>query len=759
MINKIKKFGGKNLLEEALRLWSLGLKVLPVKIYWENGKLVKKPLIDWKKLMSKPQTEDDVLAMPWADGNGVETVMGEPCPADKIDEPKLYWCALDIDSGYEEKAKIIFERGVLPEETLACKTPRGGKHYHYLSTEPVATYRAKFKDILGIEVLGIGSVVVMPPSSDGQYEWIETYPPAIVEDLEEKIFEAARELGWRDPDEETGKTIQPTTLKLGFGEIWAIPCLRFFREHPFPENHRELTLGKNFCILLHGLGLTDEEIVEVAKKLAEIQPKFTYKDITSWLPWVKIKPRRLNCREIEKYMKEVYPDFTCGKCRILTLGQFTLQSVVWVEEALVSPDLLYRVKCLLDKVLIGEDENKLTLYTLGLTHKIPKSEVKQIISLKSSSGAGKTKVTGETINKIFPVVERGRFSPTALEKMAEAKKLTEEKILVLKELFGEEKSSRLRLLSADDGGYIAEVTVKVGNEFKSKEYKLPAVTIVTTTTSLELDPQFERRTWILSLDESPEQTKRIWNFKSEKEIKKLLDEPEENVHEKLKAIVECLDASLDVVLPFPEVIAECLDASKLRSRSDWDKLATLIKMVAFLHQKQRPQARGKIFATPVDLWLALTIAPKTITFTTHGIDQRIIEIIPKIFAIKQAQLEITPSNIKNVTGKSSSWCSKALKILEEKGFLTSEKIGRTRVYSIVDEEKLKKLENTLISQNKTFLCIKAKKELEKRLNDIIFQPGLEDVVKCLKECLQQEETIHPITGEKVNIYSEQYPHT
>ena len=306
----------KSLLEEALGLWSFGFKVFPARVFWESGKLVKKPLVEWKRLIGELQDEQNVLAMPWNGANAVGAVMGEFFPSFKVEEPKFYVCRIDIDNGFQEKAKVLFET-VLPKETLTFKSPRGGEGYIYLSNKPAATYRQKLKDVLGIELLGVGSITILPPSFNGQYKWLEAYPPAIVEDLEEKIFELAKSLGWKE--EETGKAYAPQTISIDSSGVWSIPCLKFFKDHPFPENLRELTLGKNFCILLHSLGLTDEEIIGVAKQLAERQPMFTYKDIVGWLPWTKAQPRTLNCAEIRNYMQEEYPDFSCENCKLKQL--------------------------------------------------------------------------------------------------------------------------------------------------------------------------------------------------------------------------------------------------------------------------------------------------------------------------------------------------------------------------------------------------------------------------------------------------------
>ena len=62
---------------------------------------------------------------------------------------------------------------------------------------------------------------------------------------------------------------------------------------------------------------------------------------------------------------------------------------------------------------------------------------------------------------------------------------------------------------------------------------------------------------------------------------------EENVPHLLRAIKEELE-DCEVVITTPKTLARVLNSGELRSRSDFDKIATLTKMIAWFHQYQRP---------------------------------------------------------------------------------------------------------------------------------------------------------------------------
>lgn len=64
----------------------------------------------------------------------------------------------------------------------------------------------------------------------------------------------------------------------------------------------------------------------------------------------------------------------------------------------------------------------------------------------------------------------------------------------------------IRLSSADDGGLEVWVTQRdeETGKFVTSQIKLPGRSIVTTTTKVEFDPQDATRTWMHSIDASPE---------------------------------------------------------------------------------------------------------------------------------------------------------------------------------------------------------------------------------------------------------------
>jgi len=100
----------------------------------------------------------------------------------------------------------------------------------------------------------------------------------------------------------------------------------------------------------------------------------------------------------------------------------------------------------------------------------------------------------------------GRFTTHALD----YSDLEPYDILYIQELAGMDKEksgqSTLRLLSGDDQGYSVEYPVERRAKQESLETRsaTPAKDVVSTTTRISIEHQFENRSWLFPIDESAE---------------------------------------------------------------------------------------------------------------------------------------------------------------------------------------------------------------------------------------------------------------
>ena len=150
--------------------------------------------------------------------------------------------------------------------------------------------------------------------------------------------------------------------------------------------------------------------------------------------------------------------------------------------------------------VIGEEHNKLMCY-LAATSRLMDNPLN--ILVLSSSGAGKSTLQDKTLKLMPPesVIRASAITDKALFYMKSLKN----KLLALEEAAGVKDTYAIRTLISE--GYLAQETVS-GGQGQSR-YVEGGCSIFQTTTNPEINPETKSRFFILGVDESREQTRRI----------------------------------------------------------------------------------------------------------------------------------------------------------------------------------------------------------------------------------------------------------
>ena len=388
-----------------------------------------------------------------------------------------------------------------------------------------------------------------------------------------------------------------------------------------------------------------------------------------------------------------------------------------IKKILTSDDPLKEIgKLLEDWGIVGEENNKKAIFLLLLSGKIKDPELKQIILLKGEPGGGKS--TLMRIASLFKVKDVGRFTEHALDYTD----LSNYEVLRLKEIgkMDEEKQgvSTIKFLSADDQGYTVEYTIRgKDGKFTTETKKIPPITVITSTTRVDLDPQFERRAWIFNPDESEDQTRRILEakakMKEEEALKKLgliTETSKEKADKILKKIVEILEP-YDVVIPFPKTLTQLLRTEKLRVRGDYDKIYALIYCYHFLLQKKLGfEANGKklVVADPYYTLKAIELISEPLTSMVLELDKRARQLIQKLeeIGIVQKGETITKEDREELArrlGKSERTIRRFLNSWEKAGYLSSEGgRGKPKIYTLLYSlEEIKQKEAGVLANIKS----------------------------------------------------------
>jgi len=349
--------------------------------------------------------------------------------------------------------------------------------------------------------------------------------------------------------------------------------------------------------------------------------------------------------------------------------------------AILRGDVLGYVKKRLDKVIVGEDENKMTLFLALLSYLRPKPIH---VILKGPSGVGKSWLL-ENVAKAFPtddVIKVTRVTPSWIDRCAEEG--LRNKIVIVQQLGGAEASKPSFHVMMSEGRLVLGTVRRNPDtgDWESYERVVEGPVCFASTTALTfLDVQMETRTLAIYPDASEEQTKRIQQRQAEWEAYPWLKEEAEEALREVRKIVEWLrDCGVKkVVIPFAEYIR--LPVGRLRVRRDWPKFVELVKSLAMLRQMNRyiveVDEERYVLADWKDVKDAIKIAGKIFAETLaelNAVERKILETAKRLG-------EFTARDIAPIINKSQRTTRNYLNALVEKGYLFVEE-GRGRIPNV-----------------------------------------------------------------------------
>ncbi len=339
------------------------------------------------------------------------------------------------------------------------------------------------------------------------------------------------------------------------------------------------------------------------------------------------RSRRLYAKKISSAFSVAEPEIDSDLYRILEELESSSLAVPETEKApamteeekeeallcLKSPGLLKEIPEDLGRIgCVGEEKNKLLGYLVTVSRKLSEP---LSLTVVSQSGAGKSNLA-DTLESVIPpeeAVRLSRITPQALYYME--KDALKRKILIIEEKEGSRDSDySIRVLQSKKSLRLA-VAMKDPRTGRMKtqifEVEGPLV-VIETTTRTDINPENGSRVFIVYMDESEEQTRRIHLFQQrqktiEGKIERLNSEKIIRKHRNMQRLLK----EVTVDIPFVRQIR--FPSKWMRTRRDHMKFLNLIEASAFLHQYQRPLKRlpegaDYIEATIEDYRLAYMLA-------------------------------------------------------------------------------------------------------------------------------------------------------
>lgn len=381
--------------------------------------------------------------------------------------------------------------------------------------------------------------------------------------------------------------------------------------------------------------------------------------------------------------------------------------------------------------IVGESNNIKVLFCACVSRNLPrKYRLSAIIA--SQSSAGKSNLVNNILSPFRKdVIDYTDYTQAFLKrqiafsmdgkifKMEQMEKTNENKqasIGSLKFLLTEGKL-RVGLVERDQTGKQTPTTLEVNG--------IPV--FISTSTNFNIDPETLNRTFLMQVDESEEQTKRIVshifesystlsiNNKWEAEVKEL---------EKIVDIYKGLCHQItDIIIPFGKKIMNRIPTSQITIRRDLQKILNLTCVIAFLHASNRIRIQdvdGKTFLTgsfaetekrftyaliaePSDFKEAIEIAGSTIKQTLNKLNESSMDTFQKIKqACYQKSVEnktqqtldtlseeegITVKEMATILKRSDNRTRELMNQLWNSGFLHREKTkSKEYMYYLTDKE-------------------------------------------------------------------------
>ena len=402
----------------------------------------------------------------------------------------------------------------------------------------------------------------------------------------------------------------------------------------------------------------------------------------------------------------------------------------------------HRDPYLLDKIvnsyslkIVGEENNIKLLFCACISKDLPKKNRFSVI-ITSQSSAGKSNLVN-TILEPFKddVLEYTDFTEAFLKR---SEFLLNGKIFKIEQLEKTNDKKQASILSLKF--LLSEGILKIGlvdvNEKGKKEPKILQVNgipvFISTSTNYNIDPETRNRTFLMQIDESQEQTKKIIEHTFRKystlSINDTWDQ-EVNELQKLVNIYKELSHQItDILIPFGEKLIEKIPTSNIEIRRDLAKILNLTCVITFIHASNRIRIRdneGKDFivdqwantenrytyaliAEPSDFKEALQIGGETIKQTLNKINKSSMEIYSSFSKVYSENSDgVKVKDVAKEVGLSDNRTRELMNQLANSGFLVREKSGRENIYFPTS----KKFENITVEDFEF-----TKEELEEYLN-------------------------------------------
>ncbi len=396
---------------------------------------------------------------------------------------------------------------------------------------------------------------------------------------------------------------------------------------------------------------------------------------------------------LENY-RENQQENTSSPAETLPKSFFTTQERIELEHFLKQPNVIPRINELLGKTgIVGEERNRIFLLLIAISYKM-KEPLHALV--QGSSGSGKTKIVRQ-VSDCIPeecVTRFTRISDKALYNYP--KNYFTNRLLIIEDADGLSEEAELAFRELQSSGELrSSVSIKLenGNITSGEKIVSGPIASMSCTTKGEVYEDNMSRVFLIAVDESAEQTKRIIQYQNQKASGKINTKEAKNAIRFIQNIIRITE-NKEVINPFAEKIHLPEEAHKIRRLNDL--FQNFIKIVTLLNQFQRRQTPQKqLIAEIEDIETAIDMIFESIVLKVDELDGSLRQFYEQLKAFilhKSPNYEFNRFEVRAATGLGKTQQHHYLSRLVELEYLQQSGFAnRGFRYKIVHWDNYKKL--------------------------------------------------------------------
>jgi DNA primase len=289
------------------------------------------------------------------------------------------------------------------------------------------------------------------------------------------------------------------------------------------------------------------------------------------------------------------------------------------KEFLVKPKLISRWNEMIGRAgVVGEENNRIFLMAIAITHKM-REPLHALV--QGSSGSGKTHLMAKIYNFI-PQEDKKNFTRVTEGSLYNYGAYDlQNKLICIEDLDGMKEEAQFAFRELQSKGMIISSTSSKddnGNISAHEKAVYGPIASMSCTTKGEIYEDNMSRCFIIAVDESHDQSKKVIHYQNMKASGQIDEQQEKKCTEFIQCLVSLLKP-YDVINPYADKVHLPEEAHKIRRLNGLYQ--AFVKAITLMHQYQRRRdERGRLISEKEDLQIAAEILFESILLKVDELD-------------------------------------------------------------------------------------------------------------------------------------------